>query len=710
MARRDIEAGRAFVRVSMNDTAFVRGIRRAQMRLQSFGKAGIATGAAFTGAGAAILAPLGLLAQQFAATGDQAGKMAARTGVAAEAIQELAFAAEQSGASAETLEKGFAGLSRTYLEAKRGSAVAVDALNEIGLSFKDIQNLQPDEQFAAIAEGIAKISNESIRGAAAQNIFGRAGRQLLPLLKSGAEGIAALRQEARDLNIPLTNEEVAAAEALTDAMNRLKRSIGTAKNLIGSAIAEPLSIASTTIAKVAAITGRWIRQNRQLFAGLAAGGVALVAIGGAIGAVGIAATVASFALGGLLSLMGAMGTILGAITSPLGLVIVALSAGAVAWAKWTAGGRAFVAFAQRSFGQAFATIKTTLAGIYDALAGGDLELAGKIAMVGLKLVFAEGINAIASLVGGQAGETLRTVWKQLWEGDLSGAIETMFLAAKTAAINWGAGMVATMATVTGQLVELWRKASEKISQMIYKIAEQLDPEKTEVGIASPLASLSKRFGDRIPGGDSTLGRILSPASGIGRDLKNELDNSPAAAAKRAAELDDQLRERHNQMRLAGLEVDQHRGNDPNDAIKTYFDELQKTIDAPIDAIAAANASLMRDAQNKLDEHLREVGQINTDDLAAQLEALRADAAKAREAARLGATPDNENLAAMLDEQKQRTFGATSAAAVAALAATSSSPQQRLLTVAEKQVRKLTAIVVNGEKTVDALRNFGVKFE
>lgn len=670
MARRDIEAGRAFVRVSMNDTAFVRGIRRAQQRLHAFGRAGIATGAAFTGAGAAILAPLGIMAQQFAAAGDAAGKMAARTGVSAEAIQELGFAAEQSGSSAQAVEKALAGMARTIYDAGRGSAEANEGLARLGLTLGDLEGLTPDEQLERFADGLANVEDASTRTALAQKLLGRSGRELIPLLSGGADSIRALRAEARALNIPLTGDEVRAAEALTDAMNRLKRSISTAKNLIGSALAEPLTIVSTTMAQVAAIAGRWIRENRQLFAGLAAGGVALVAIGGAIGAVGVAATIGSIALGGLLTLFGAFSTVVAAVVSPLGLVITALAAGAIAWAKWTAGGRSFVEFAKRSFVGVLDIVRDTLGGVYDALAGGDLELAGKIAFTGLKLVFAEGINAIANLIGGAEGDGIRAAFKQLMTGDMQGAMTTALQTMETVFIRWGANIVSVMAKVAKEVLAEWRKLSEEIANSIVESASS----------------------------SQKAGAAFLPLLGI--DLHAE--------AVRGEAYDRELRT------LAVKRGDKMPGQDTTseDYVATLYDEIQSNLAEGLEKLADAAQQAADDAADELGRNAREIGEIDTSDLAAQLEALRAEAAAARAASKIGATPDKAaaDLAAELADSKQTTFGATSSAAVAALAATSTGPQQRLLTAAEKQVRQLADIVTNGEATIAALKTLGVRFE
>lgn len=62
-------------------------------------------GASLMAAGAGIVAPLLGAISHFNSAGDALGKMAARTGESASSLAELQFAAEQSGASIEEIEK-----------------------------------------------------------------------------------------------------------------------------------------------------------------------------------------------------------------------------------------------------------------------------------------------------------------------------------------------------------------------------------------------------------------------------------------------------------------------------------------------------------------------------------------------------------------------------------------------------------------------------
>ena len=181
MAGKDIRAGGAFMELFLKDGKLRKGLIAASKRLKAWGASVRQMGLKVLAAGSAIAGGLGLALRSFAAVGDNLDKTSRRTGVAASALAELGFAAEQSGASMETVEKGLFGLSRALFDAERGSAEANESLKRIGLSINDLKGLAPEEQFQKVAAGLSKISDESVRGAVAQKLLGRAGRQLLPM-------------------------------------------------------------------------------------------------------------------------------------------------------------------------------------------------------------------------------------------------------------------------------------------------------------------------------------------------------------------------------------------------------------------------------------------------------------------------------------------------------------------------------------------------
>jgi len=182
------------------------------------------TGMAMTAAGAVITGAIGKMVSGYVKAGDEVHKMALRTGFSTEALSELRYAAEISGASLGDVEKGVKKMSKTIMDAKDGMATYVRSFDRIGLSAEDLIKLSPEEQFNTIAKAITAIESPTIRAATAQEIFGRAGTQLLPLFAEGEKGLEALKQKAREMGIVFDQEAADKAAKLNDAMTTLRES------------------------------------------------------------------------------------------------------------------------------------------------------------------------------------------------------------------------------------------------------------------------------------------------------------------------------------------------------------------------------------------------------------------------------------------------------------------------------------------------------
>ncbi|NVM23711.1 MAG: phage tail tape measure protein [Desulfobacterales bacterium] len=181
-------------------------------------------GMAMTAAGGAIVGAVGAMVSNYVKAGDEVHKMALRTGFGTESLSELKYAAEISGATLSDVEKGVKKMSKTIVDASAGMATYVRAFDRIGLSAEELMKLSPEQQFDTIAKAIAGVESPTLRAATAQEIFGRAGTQLLPLFAEGEKGLEALRQKARDMGIVFDQEAANKAARLNDAMTTLKES------------------------------------------------------------------------------------------------------------------------------------------------------------------------------------------------------------------------------------------------------------------------------------------------------------------------------------------------------------------------------------------------------------------------------------------------------------------------------------------------------
>lgn len=156
---------------------------------------------------------------------DNASKLAARLGMNYGEFAGLSLAADLAGVSMESVGKASQKAEIAFANASNGSSMATASFARLGLSVEQLGQMSAAERFDAIAAAIAALPTEAERAAAAVQIFGRAGAELLPLFAGGAEGIAQAREQAERLGLVLTNAQGQDVEAMNDAFTMVQKSI-----------------------------------------------------------------------------------------------------------------------------------------------------------------------------------------------------------------------------------------------------------------------------------------------------------------------------------------------------------------------------------------------------------------------------------------------------------------------------------------------------
>jgi hypothetical protein len=458
---RGIRAGAAYVELFADDSQLIRGLSRASRRLKAFGAGVQAIGAGISGVGmrmaglgAAMITPLLGAARVFSEMGDTLAKMSARTGISVEALSELGFVAHQSGSDLESLEIGVKRMQKAIAGAATGSKEATAMLAHLGLTVADLSSLSPEEQFKLIADRISKIDNPTMRAAAALQLFGRSGTNLLPVINRGAAGIEALQEEARRLGLTISTTDAKAAEVFHNTLNALWQTVKRGVFAVGAELAPTLKDLATWVTDLVVRGTAWIKVNRGLIvavlkiaAVVVTAGVALVVLGYAVSTIGAIFTGLGAIVAGIGTALSLLGTVLGFILSPLGLVITGAAAlGAyLVWASG-AGGKA-LAWLGEMFGVLKADAEKLGKGILDALAAGDINLAAELVWLTLKLWWKRGVLWLKSewlewkkdflVVSAEGWAGVATQWL-LGTNDLAKVWAETWATIKTCAVvGWG---------------------------------------------------------------------------------------------------------------------------------------------------------------------------------------------------------------------------------------------------------------------------------
>ena len=196
------------------------------------------------------------LITETAALGDTLQKTSIRTGASVEFLSEMTFAAEQSGASFQSLNAGIRRFSRVTSDAQNGLAEAVRGFEGVGLSIANLTkgdgSLRTiEELLPLVADGFAKMTDDTKAAAVAQELFGRGGTDLLVFLKEGSAGLNKFALEARALGVSFGDDFAQNSADATDAVNRLEKAwLGLKVQLAGPVLEAVTKVANALTEKL----------------------------------------------------------------------------------------------------------------------------------------------------------------------------------------------------------------------------------------------------------------------------------------------------------------------------------------------------------------------------------------------------------------------------------------------------------------------------
>jgi len=268
-----------------------------------------------------------MIVKKTAEVGDKFDKMSDRTGVSVEKLSGLAYAAEISGTSIDTIENSLRFLAKGMKDTSDGTGEAKDAFEELGISVVDSDGNLRDtvDVMKEAATKLSEMDDKTRQAALAGEIFGtRYGTQLLPMLKTGGQGIEDLMNKADKLNLTVSTESSEAAAEFTDRMAELTGSLGAAGREIGDALIPALTPLVEKITEIVGEVVAWTKENPELVATI----VKVAAVIGGLAVVGGPILMAVAAFGSIIPALAAIGTIA---TGPVGLVVAAVVGLAAAW-------------------------------------------------------------------------------------------------------------------------------------------------------------------------------------------------------------------------------------------------------------------------------------------------------------------------------------------------------------------------------------------
>lgn len=159
-------------------------------------------------------------ARNIMAASDRIKDMADRTGISIQRIQELKFAADQTGSSIEGFATSYRALvmaQQDALAAGPGGNEQFRAFEQIGISIGELRQLSPEQLFLRVGDAIQKGSGSAEEMNAAFTVLGRSAMEVLPSMK---EGLRQLGEQARSSGVIIKTELVEQLARANDEWDR----------------------------------------------------------------------------------------------------------------------------------------------------------------------------------------------------------------------------------------------------------------------------------------------------------------------------------------------------------------------------------------------------------------------------------------------------------------------------------------------------------
>lgn len=198
--------------------------------MKSVGKALAVTMAAIGTAAVAAGKKLWDMANDVAEAGDAIDKTSQKIGISAESYQEWDYVFQRCGADVNNLQTGMKKLSGVITDAAGGSDSAAQKLSAVGLSIEGLNGKSQDEQLSIVIAALQDMESGAARTAAANDLLGKSATDMAAVLNMTAEETDALKQEAQDYGMVMSNDAVAASAAFEDSLTRMQGTIGGLKN------------------------------------------------------------------------------------------------------------------------------------------------------------------------------------------------------------------------------------------------------------------------------------------------------------------------------------------------------------------------------------------------------------------------------------------------------------------------------------------------
>jgi hypothetical protein len=196
--------------------------------------------AAAAAAAAAAIAEAGKALVSFSVDGaayaDDILTMSSVTGMSAEKLQELQYAAELVDTSVETITGSMKKNLSAMTKVRDGNEAMTEVYKKLGVEVLDANgNLRDDETvYWELINALGQVTDETERDALAMQVLGKSASDLNPLIEAGADTMKALGVQAHNAGYVLDEDALDAFGEFDDQLRKLDVGATAAKNALGT--------------------------------------------------------------------------------------------------------------------------------------------------------------------------------------------------------------------------------------------------------------------------------------------------------------------------------------------------------------------------------------------------------------------------------------------------------------------------------------------
>ena len=215
------------VLLSADTTSFTSAMEKAayvaDRNFQKISSRGRITVAAISTAAVAAATALAVSVKKAIDQADKLNEMSQAVGLTVEQLSSLEYTAKLSGLSIDDLSTSFRKFNKIIYDGATGSKEAAGSFKSLGITLTDnAGSLKSNyDLFLEAADALSKMSDGAQKSALAQQLFGKSGATMIPILNEGKDGIQRLAAEAAKFGVVISGATAAASDKFNDNMTRI---------------------------------------------------------------------------------------------------------------------------------------------------------------------------------------------------------------------------------------------------------------------------------------------------------------------------------------------------------------------------------------------------------------------------------------------------------------------------------------------------------